>query len=234
MKQRRWIAILIAVVLIFMSIGVRFTFSLVSGLFEDLFDIDDTFVGETVLRDGNFTEKIAVIKLDGAIIDMGTAGFFDGYNHQEFVSLVESTFADDSVDAIILQVDSPGGGVFETEDIYRKIVEGKEMYDKPIYVSMGSMAASGGYYVAAPADKIYAQPTTLTGSIGVIMENINYSGLAEKYGVTFNTIKSGKHKDIMSPSREMTDEEREILQSMIDEMYDEFVRVIVDGRNLDE
>lgn len=234
MKQRRWIALLIAIVLIFMSIGARFTFSLASGLLVDIFDTESIFIEETTIREGNFTEKIAVIKLDGAIIDLGTSSFLEGYNHHSFVSLIETAFADETVDAIILQVDSPGGGVYETEDIYRKILEGQEEYDKPFYVSMGSMAASGGYYVAAPADKIYAQPTTLTGSIGVIMENINYSGLAEKYGVTFNTIKSGKHKDIMSPSREMTDEERDILQSMIDEMYDEFVRVIVDGRNLDE
>src|SRR5699024_5695730 len=112
--------------------------------------------------------------------------------------------------------------------------ESQELYDKPFYVSMGSMAASGGYYVAAPADKIFAEATTLTGSIGVIMENVNYAGLAEKHGVKFNTIKSGKHKDIMSPSRDMTAEEKDIMQSMIDEMYDEFVNVIVDGRGLAE
>src|SRR5699024_1984194 len=112
--------------------------------------------------------------------------------------------------------------------------ESQELYDKPFYVSMGSMAASVGYYVAAPADKVFAEATTLTGSIGVIMESLNYAGLAEKHGVKFNTIKSGKHKDIMSPSRDMTDEEKDIMQSMIDEMYDEFVNVIVDGRGLAE
>src|SRR5699024_9499864 len=99
---------------------------------------------------------------------------------------------------------------------------------------MGGMAASGGYYVAAPADKIFAEATTLTGSIGVIMESVNYAELAENHGVKFNTFTSGKHKDIMSPSREMTEEEHDIMQSMIDEMYDEFVDVIVDGRGMDE
>src|SRR5699024_4419909 len=107
-------------------------------------------------------------------------------------------------------------------------------YDTPYYVSMGDMAASGGYYVAAPADKIFALPTTITGSIGVIMESMNFAGLAEDFGITFNTIKSGKHKDIMSANREMTDEEKEILQDIVDEMYDEFVQIIVDGRGMDE
>src|SRR5699024_7050227 len=83
-------------------------------------------------------------------------------------------------------------------------------------------------YVSAPADKIFANESTLTGSIGVIMQSMNFSGLAEKYGIEFNTIKSGKHKDIMSPTREMTKEENKIMQSMIDEMYDEFVDVVVE------
>src|SRR5690625_7265655 len=87
---------------------------------------------------------------------------------------------------------------------------------------MGNTAASGGYYVSAPADKIVAHPATLTGSIGVIMESINFAELADKYGIDFNTIKSGKYKDIMSPSRPMTEDEEAILQSIIDELYEEF------------
>lgn len=105
---------------------------------------------------------------------------------------------------------------------------------KPVYVSMGSMAASGGYYISAPADKIYASPETMTGSLGVIMHGYNYEKLAKKYGVEFETIKSGPHKDIMSPTREMTGEEREILQNMINNSYDQFVKVIADGRGMTE
>lgn len=234
MERRRWIAIIVAVVLIFMSIGVRFTTSVASGLFADLMNFDDVIFEERTLREGSFTEKIAVIHLDGAIMDLGQQSFLGGYNHEHFLLQLEDAFSSDLVDAVILQVDSPGGGVHETAEIHRLIVESMEEYDKPFYVSMGGMAASGGYYVAAPADKIFAEATTLTGSIGVIMESLNYAGLAEKHGVKFNTIKSGKHKDIMSPSRDMTDEERDIMQSMIDEMYDEFVNVIVDGRGLAE
>src|SRR5699024_8664392 len=110
----------------------------------------------------------------------------------------------------------------------------QEETEKPVYVSMGNTAASGGYYVAAPADKIVANPATLTGSIGVIMESINFAELADEYGIDFNTIKSGEYKDIMSSSRKMKDEEKEILQTMIDELYDEFVQVIVDGRGMPE
>lgn len=234
MERRRWIAIIVAVVLIFMSIGVRFTTSVASGLFADMFDFDEIIFEEKIIRDGDLTEKIAVINLDGPIMDLGSPGFFDGYHHENFLLQLEDAFSNDLVDAVILQVNSPGGAVHETAEIHRLIVESMEEYDKPFYVSMGGMAASGGYYVAAPADKIFAEATTLTGSIGVIMESLNYAELAEKYGVKFNTIKSGKHKDIMSPSRDMTDEERDIMQSMIDEMYDEFVNVIVDGRGLNE
>jgi protease-4 len=97
---------------------------------------------------------------------------------------------------------------------------------------MGSMAASGGYYISTAAKKIFASPETLTGSLGVIMEGYNYKGLADKYGVDFVTIKSGKYKDIMSPTREMTDEERQILQKMIDNSYEGFVKVISEGRHM--
>lgn len=89
-----------------------------------------------------------------------------------------------------------------------RLLKFKKETKKPVYISMGSMAASGGYYISAPADKIFASPETLTGSLGVIMQGYNYAGLAEKYGVEFVTIKSGPYKDIMSPTREMTDEER--------------------------
>lgn len=234
MNRRRWLALLIAIVLIFMSMGVRFTMTVASGLLEDLFNFDISYFEEEEIRAGNSSEKIAIIQLDGAIMDLGTSFFLEGYNHGQFLATIDQSFQDPTVAAVILSVNSPGGAVGETAQIHKKLIDYMEEYEKPLYVSMGSMAASGGYYVAAPADQIFAEPSTLTGSIGVIMQNINYSGLAEKYGVEFNTIKSGKHKDIMSPAREMTAEEQTIMQSIIDEMYDDFVQVIVDGRNLDE
>ena len=104
----------------------------------------------------------------------------------------------------------------------------------PLYVSMGGMAASGGYYVSAPAEKIFVNHETITGSIGVIMESVNYAKLAEKYGIDFNTIKTGPYKDIMSGSREMKDEERVMLQEMINDSYERFVDIIEEGRGMTE
>src|SRR5690625_4032377 len=232
MKSRRMIALLIAIVLIVVSIGVRITTSIASGVFDELLKFDEFYMNENVLRDGSLTEKIVVITLDGAIMSEENIFISDGYNHEVFLNQLQQAFSNDTVDAIVLHVNSPGGAVYETAEIHQLIVESKEMYDKPIYVSMGSMAASGGYYVAAPADKIYAHSSTLTGSIGVIMESINYAELADKLGIDFNTIKSGEFKDIMSESRKMTEEEEDILQTMIDELFDEFVQVIVDGRGM--
>jgi protease-4 len=236
MNTKRWLAIVAAVVLLFVSIGFKFTMSVASGFFNEMMKgFEDEMISETELEEGSFTERIAVLNLDGVIQDTGNSLFAQGaYQHSDFIRSIEKAGEDDTVKAILLKVDSPGGAVGETAQIHRALVEMQAEYDKPIYVSMGSMAASGGYYVSAPADKIFAEPATLTGSIGVIMESINFSGLAEKYGVSFNTIKSGKHKDIMSSSREMTGEERDILQSIIDEMYADFVDVIVDGRHMDE
>src|SRR5699024_6759864 len=121
-----------------------------------------------------------------------------------------------------------------TFHIHRQITEMLEEFEKPIYVTKGSSAASGGYYVSAPADKIFAEAYTLTGPIGVFMQSINVGGFVEEHVVDFMTIKSDKHKDIMSPAREMTKEEKKIMQSMVDEMYDEFIDVVVDGRGMDE
>src|SRR5699024_9909904 len=125
-----------------------------------------------------------------------------------------------------------GGGVVESAEIHDKIAEVREKYHKPVYISMGNMAASGGYYISAPADKILAQPATITGSIGVIMESLNFAQLAEDLGIDINTFTSGEYKDIMSATRPMRDDEREILQEIVDDMYDDFVQVIVDGRGM--
>ena len=235
MNTKRWIALSIVIVLAIGSIGVRFITTFTSNILSERFDMTENFLQEDILVNGDSGERIAVLSLVGTIENVASTPFgTDGYNHPLFLHTIDLAAEDPTVKAIVLEVDSPGGTVPETAEIHRKIVELQQHYDKPIYVSMGSMAASGGYYVSAPADKIFAESSTLTGSIGVIMESINIAGLAEKYGIEFNTIKSGEYKDIMSPSREMTEEEHEIMQSMIDEMYDEFVEIIVDGRDLTE
>lgn len=235
MNTKRWLAIVVVVVLLFISIGFRFTMNLASGLLDDVMTFDEEGYDEVIIADGDWGERIAVLNLEGVIMGGEESIFLaEGYQHERFLGKIQQAAEDETVEAILLKINSPGGAVGETAQIHKALIDMQAEYDKPLYVSMGEMAASGGYYAAAPADKIFAETSTLTGSIGVIMENINFSGLAEKFGVDFNTIKSGKHKDILSSSREMTKEEEEILQSIIDEMYDDFVQVIVDGRGMDE
>lgn len=239
MNGKRWAALGIAAGLFFISVIVNMFSSMASTDFEttmnDLFKMNDKSFTEEVIQKGNINKKIAVLEVNGAIMDGGGATSLleaPGYNHRTFMEKLNYIKDDATVKGIILRVNSPGGGVVESAEIHDKLVEIQKKAKKPVYVSMGSMAASGGYYISAPATKIFATPETLTGSLGVIMQSINYSGLAKKYGVDFVTIKSGKYKDIMSPTREMTDEERKIMQTMIDHSYEGFVKVIADGRKM--
>lgn len=241
MNGKRWAALGIAVVLLVFSWVTNalssMAFSNIESSWTEVFSATEEPFIEEIIEEGNASKKIAVLEVNGAIQDTGdVTSFFQspGYNHSAFMENLEHVKEDKDVKAIILKVNSPGGGVVESAEIHDKLVEISEETKKPIYVSMGSMAASGGYYISAPADKIYASPETLTGSLGVIMQGVNYAGLAEKYGVEFVTIKSGEFKDIMSPSREMTEEERNILQTMINNSYEGFVDVIASGRGLSE
>lgn len=237
MNTKRWIALGVAVVLFVVSLGFQAVTSVVTANFEKMFNFPDSSqkFEEEVVEEGT-GNKIAVLELDGVIQNTSTASLLNtgGYNHERFLEMLEAAGEDSSVDGIILRVNTPGGGVVESDEIHDKIVQIKEEHDKPVYVSMGNTAASGGYYISAPADKIVAHSATLTGSIGVIMESFNFAEFADKHGIKFNTIKSGEFKDIMSQSRKMTDEERKILQTMIDNLYGDFVEVIVDGRDMSE
>ncbi len=240
MNTKRWIALIAAAGILVISIVVSSAFSLLktdfSSGFEDIVGSSDTFLGEQVMEPGDGSNRIAVLTVDGAIQDTGAAPLFAaaGYNHDLFMEQLEAVKEDESVKGVVLNVNSPGGGVVESAQIYDKIIEIQEETEKPFYVSMGSMAASGGYYISAPAEKIFVNEETLTGSIGVIMQSVNYGELAERYGVDFVTIKSGPYKDIMSPTRDMTDEERALLQEMLDSSYERFVDVIEQGRNMTE
>ncbi|WP_428911313.1 signal peptide peptidase SppA [Niallia sp. Krafla_26] len=241
MNKKRWAALGIAAVLFFFSAITSIFSTFVSSNFQstmdELMNSSNTLLTEEVIEDGNLLKKIAVLDVNGTIQDTGEAtSFFStvGYNHQGFLKNLNYAKNDPSVKGIIIRVNTPGGGVVESAQIHDKIVEIQKEAKKPVYISMGSMAASGGYYISAPADKIFASPETLTGSLGVIMQGINFAGLAEKYGVKFETIKSGEYKDIMSSTREMTEEERAILQNMIDNSYVGFVKVISEGREIPE
>lgn len=137
---------------------------------------------------------------------------------------------DPAVAAIVLEINSPGGSVVGSVDIYQAV----RAAQKPVVASIGEMGASGGYYIACGADRIVVRPASITGSIGVIMEMLNASQLASKLGVTLEVIKTGPYKDQGSWHRPLTAEERALLQGMLDEAYEDFIRVIVEGRELNE
>jgi protease-4 len=134
----------------------------------------------------------------------------------------------------VLEVNSPGGGVTASDEMHQSILDFREQTGLPVVVSMGDVAASGGYYISTAADRIVANETTLTGSLGVIFTLTDFSELADRYGVEQEVVKSGEFKDMGSSFRDLTPEERDILQSIVDESYDEFVGVIVEGRGLPE
>ncbi|MGE6628887.1 signal peptide peptidase SppA [Bacillus sp. NPDC077027] len=235
MNAKRWVALVIAIGVFGFSVVISVTMA----LFQSFNDTQMSYqfgdeMEEKVLEDGSGSSKIAVLEINGTIQDNGGASSLlggEGYDHRTFLKELEKAKEDSSVKGVILRVNSPGGGVYESAEIHKKLEEIKKA-KKPIYVSMGSMAASGGYYVSAPAKKIFASPETLTGSLGVIMQSLNYSKLADNLGIKYETLKSGKYKDIMSPNREMTKEERNIMQSMVDNSYEGFVKVISEGRGM--
>jgi len=166
-------------------------------------------------------DKIAVVDVKGVIT-----------SSRGIVEEIERLKEDDDVKAIILRINSPGGGVGPSQEIYQQVLRAREK--KKIIASMESVAASGGYYVACASDVIVANPGTITGSIGVVMEFSNIEDLLKKIGFRSYVIKSGKHKDIGSPLREMTPEEKTILQGVIDSVHSQFVRAVAEGRNMEE
>lgn len=164
-------------------------------------------------------DTIAVVRLEGVIMDTH-------YLDEKLKSLDEN----DKVKGIILEINSPGGAVAPSQQLYIRIMK----MHKPVYAVMETMAASGGYYTAAACDKIYAMESTITGSIGVIMEYTNFRGLMDKFGVQSVVIKSGKMKDVPSPTRELTEEEQKYLQGNINDFYEQFLRDILKRRKIDE
>lgn len=167
----------------------------------------------------SFREKIGVIPIEGAITD----------SEPVVADLVEFR-KDKGIRAIVLRVNSPGGGVGPSQEIYREIR--KTIETKKVIASMGSVAASGGYYVAAAANKIVANPGTLTGSIGVLIEFVRLQELMEKIGVDLEVLKSGEFKDIGLPHRKLTERDREMIQKLVSDIQTQFVEAVAQGRDL--
>ena len=176
-------------------------------------------------------EKIAVIYVEGAITSSGGGGLFADSvaTSERVISDLEQASNESNVRAILLRINSPGGSAAASQEIYQKI---REIRDggMPVVVSMGDMAASGGYYIAAAADEIVALDATITGSIGVIVQASNMQELFNKIGIKPETIKSGKHKDMFSPNRALTEEERQMAQDMVMDIYNQFVGDVLEGR----
>ncbi len=173
---------------------------------------------------GGFTDRVpgvavGVVEIKGVIV-----------NSEAILGILASFSRDQRIKAVILRIDSPGGGVAATQEIYREVMRTRQR--KKVIASLGSMAASGGIYIASAADQILASPGTLTGSIAVIMHFANYQELFRKVGLKSVIIKSGEFKDIGSPTRKMTPREKEILQYLVDQVHQQFIKDVAKARKM--
>jgi len=194
-------------------------------VFIGLLFIGCVFIVKALLSDGErqFVEKpgIGLVEVKGMILDS-----------RETVRQLRHFLKKDDIKAVVLRVDSPGGVVAPSQEIYEEVK--KFAAKKKIVVSMGSLAASGGYYISAPASMIYANPGTITASIGVIIKLSNIEQLMDKIGIKSTVIKTGKFKDSGSPLRELTAEDRAMFQSVIDSTHNQFIKAVASGRKLPE
>lgn len=219
MKNRRWPWFLLGLIVTLILVG-----SCLGGTIALRFLMDGRFVP---VGDG-----VAVISVEGTIITGEPPSSLGGSSNAysgEIVRFIQQAEVNPAVKAIVIRVDSPGGGVVASDEIYEALVK----TTKPIVVSMGSVAASGGYYISCGADEVFANRNTLTGSIGVISVIPNVEGLLDKLGIEVHVMESGPHKE-GGTFQPFTEEEKEIWQGIIGETYDNFVQVVVDGRALPE
>jgi protease-4 len=196
-------------------------------------------IEETVIHDPKgwmCRDKVAIIDVEGMILNARSSGLLgSGENPTSlFRERLDAAAEDKHVKAVVLRINSPGGAVTASDIMYQDLCRFRRDTGKPVVACMMDVAASGAYYLAMGCDRVYAHPTTVTGSIGVIMSLYNASGLFGMLGVHSEPIKSGPNKDIGNPARPMTDAERAILQGLVDHFYDQFVHVVVSGRHLPE
>lgn len=200
-KKRAFLAVLVIVILV----GI---IAAVSGL-----------TGRGGIDAGVMGDKVGIVEINGIIKDS-----------DEILRQIADFGQDGRIKAIIIRIDSPGGAVGPSQEIYSEILKVKKK--KTVVASIGTLGASGGYYIASAATKIVANPGSITGSIGVVIQFFNFHQLLGKIGVKGNVIKSGEYKDVGSPLRDMTPEERQIMQSVIDDVHTQFVEAVAKARNL--
>ena len=249
MKKKQWIGIVVA--------GVVFIAVCATGIFSNVVQSKLTEKADTKSRTstsemlssiwGSSEEKVTLPEEDfvGVLNIVGTiqanssnsislTGSDDGqYNHNLYMKYVDELEKSKNNKAILLYVNSPGGTVYESDELYLKLMEYKEKTKRPVYAYFGSQACSGAYYISMAADKIYTNRNTWTGSIGVIVSLTNYKKLYDKLGIKDIDITSGKNKSMGSGGLDLTDEQYDILQSLVDEAYDQFAGIVSEGRGID-
>ena len=231
MKKKQIIGLVVAVAL-FIVTGV--TSVLTNTLSEKLLESSvETLLAGDYTFDAPKQDYIGVVRVEGTIqeqTDGGSLYASSGYLHTTTLEYIDELMEDPKNQGILLYVDSPGGTVYESEELYRKLMEYKEETGRPIWDYMSHYAASGGYMISMAADEIYANSNTVTGSIGVIMSGYDLTGLYEKLGIRYVSITSGNNKD----SSQMTEEQIAIYQTQVDEYYQKFVEIVADGRGMSE
>lgn len=190
---------------------------------------------EEVVLSGEGRDKVLLVEISGVLTSAKPGGVLDRFFHRlslpaRFKEELTKATDDEAVKAIVLRISTPGGTVTASDILYHEIQEMKKTRKVPVIASIMDLGTSGGYYVAMAADRVVAHPSSVTGSLGVIMLTLNASGLMEKIGVRADAVMSGPHKDMGSPFRTMTDQDRAIFQGVIDSLYARFLRVIEQGR----
>lgn len=225
--------------------GIMFITAGVSSVFANR--LADVMIGTSVL--GNFSEFmdtnyssydlpyenfIGIVRVQGSIQDVGSSSAFQtvSYDHQNTLRYIDDMIYSEENKGILVCVNSPGGTVYHSDELYLKLKEYKEATGRPVWTYMESQACSGGYYISMASDRIGANRNAWTGSIGVIISYYNYSGLYDKLGIEEVDIVSGANKAMGSSGRPLTQEQEEIMQSLVDESYDQFVEIVADGRNM--
>lgn len=224
-RKNHGILILSLVIVVFLIIGLG------AGAFFSVTPEDDM---QGVSGVPFFGEYIAVVNVNG-VISESSGGFLNdnAYDHKFTLNTIKNLEKEKRNKGLIIKVDSPGGGVYASHQLYEAIRHYKENTGRPVYSVMGSIAASGGYYISAPCDKIYAVETTWTGSIGVTLGNFyDISGFLKKHGIKVTTLTSGRNKAMGDITRPITNEQKKIFMSLIKDSYDRFVKIVADGRNL--
>lgn len=231
MKKKQMIGLVVAAAL-FVGVSAASVFTntisknLLQSSVDNVIDLGGSYQFEPPSED-----YIAIVRVEGTIQEQSGSSTLEassGYQHDSTMNYIDELMDDSNNKGILLYVDSPGGTVYESEELYQKLKEYKETTKRPIWDYMAHYAASGGYMVSMASDKIYANSNTTTGSIGVIMSGYDMSGLYKKLGIRYVSITSGKNKD----SSKFTDEQIAIYQDQINEAYEEFVNIVADGRDM--